>query len=73
MDYSGMSKHELESTLKRLQADLEDLEETITFNFSHSAAHIGGGQVRKDEEALGELKEKIAGIKAALSQSVLKN
>jgi len=66
MDYNSMSKIELETMLKRLQNNLEDLEETINFNFTYSAAHIGGSQVRKDEERLRKLKEEIERIKEIL-------
>jgi uncharacterized protein YktB (UPF0637 family) len=67
MDYNSMSKDELESALKRLQDNLEDLEETITFNFSHTSDHIGGKQVRKDEESLRKLKEEVEKIREILS------
>jgi tetrahydromethanopterin S-methyltransferase subunit G len=68
MNYDSMSKDELESTLKRLKSNLEDLEETITFNFSHTSDHIGGKQVRKDEGILRELKEEIEKVKKILSK-----
>jgi uncharacterized protein YktB (UPF0637 family) len=67
MDYNSMSKAELEAMLKRLQNNLEDLEETINFNFTYSSAHIGGNQVRKDEESLRKLKEEIERVKKILS------
>ncbi len=67
MDYSSMSRAELEMTLKRLKGNLEDLEETISFNLTYSAAHIGGGQVRRDEESLSELKKQICRIEERLS------
>jgi hypothetical protein len=70
MDYNSMSKDELESALKRMQSNLEDLEETIKFNFAYSAAHIGGKQVRKDEEILRELKEEIARVKEILLKTI---
>jgi hypothetical protein len=69
MDYSSLSKTELDLILKRLQSSFEDLEETINFNFAHSAAHIGGGQVRKDEESLIKLKEEICKVKKYLSKT----
>lgn len=69
MDYNSMSKAELELTLKRLKSNYEDLEETINFNFAYSAAHIDGGQVRRDEESLRELKEEIVKVKAFLSKT----
>ena len=61
-----MKKKDLESALRRLEADLEDLEETMSFNLSYTSAHIGGAQVRKDEEALDELRHEIARIQTLL-------
>jgi hypothetical protein len=58
----GMNRKELEAELQRLQHDLEDLEETIGFNLLNTSAHISGRQVRKDEESLSALRERIAGI-----------
>ena len=63
-----MKKKDLESALRRLEADLEDLEETMSFNLSYTSAHIGGAQVRKDEEALGELRQEIARIQTLLRE-----
>ncbi len=59
-------KTEIRETLNRLRAELEDLEETIAFNFMNTSAHIGGGQVRKDEEALKALREKISSLERRL-------
>jgi hypothetical protein len=61
-----MTREELASTLRCLQSDLEDLEETISFNLTYSSAHIGGGQVRKDEESLKEIRDKIAHVRQLL-------
>ncbi|MGE5299428.1 MAG: hypothetical protein ACM3MB_00500 [Acidobacteriota bacterium] len=61
-----MKKNDLESTLRRLEADLEDLEETMSFNLSYTSAHIGGAQFRKDEETLGELRQEIDRIRTLL-------
>jgi hypothetical protein len=67
-DYNSMSKAELESVLKRLKSNLEDLEETIRFNFAYSSAHISGGQVRKDEESLRKLEEEVGIVEELLSK-----
>jgi hypothetical protein len=66
MDYNLMSKAELETIVKRLKDNFEDLEETINFNFNYSSAHIGGNQVRKDEERLIKLKGEIIPSIAAI-------
>jgi len=63
-----MKKKDLESTLRRLEADLEDLEETMSFNLSYTSAHIGGAQFRKDEETLEELRQEIDRIRTLLKE-----
>lgn len=67
-DYTAMSKDELKSELRRLQDNLEDIEETMRFNFTHSSAHISGEQVKKDEISLIMLKNEIAALEMILSQ-----
>ena len=69
MDYSSMTREELELLLLRLQNDLEDLEETISFNLTHSSAHISGGQVKKDEESLAEIRDRIVHIQQLLEET----
>ena len=64
-----MNRAELEASLQRLQSDLEDLEETISFHLTYSSAHIGGGQVRKDEESLNEIRDKIAYVRQLLGKA----
>jgi hypothetical protein len=54
--------------VKRLKDNFEDLEETVRFNFTYSSAHIGGEQVKKDEESLRRLKEEISIIEQLLSK-----
>ena len=68
MDCNSVDAAALETLLARLQTEPEDLEETINFNFTYTSAHIGGREVRKDEERLGQVKEKIAMIKELLSK-----
>jgi DNA polymerase II large subunit len=68
-DYEVLGKSELESTLHRLKAELEDLEETTSFYFTHSAAHINGGEVLRDEETLAELKSDIVEIERLKERS----
>lgn len=68
-DYTLMNKNELQLELKRLRGNLEDLEETMQFNFTHSSAHISGEQVKKDDEILSMLKHEIAAIELLLSQT----
>lgn len=62
-----MSRAELEDLLLRLRRELEDLEETIYFNYRFTSAHIGGKQVRQDEETLRLHKDKIAGVETLLA------
>jgi len=63
-----MNKLELETELKKLKAELEDLEETISFNLMHTGAHIPGRHVREDEERLNALKEEITKIEQRLNE-----
>lgn len=67
-DYTVMNKNDLQLELKRLRDNLDDLEETIQFNLTHTSAHISGEKVKKDEESLGMLKHEIATIEQILSQ-----
>ena len=68
MDCNSVDTAALKTMLACLQTELEDLEETINFNFTYTSAHVGGREVRTDEERLGQLKEKIAMIKEVLSK-----
>jgi hypothetical protein len=66
-DHSLLSRTELEANLIRLKAELEDMEETVSFYFTHSAAHIKGGEAIRYEEDLRELKFEIAEIQRLLN------
>lgn len=66
-DYHSMTKAELETELKRLKDNLEDLEEMMSFSYSKSSAHISGGQVKQDEESLCELQEEVALVERLLA------
>ncbi len=57
----------LEAELKRLKEDLEDMEETLSFNLLHSSAHIPGRQTRQDAEYLEYLKKEVLRIEKILS------
>ena len=63
-----MQKTDLETQLKNLEADLEDLEETVRFNLSHTSAHIGGSQVKRDQEILEEMRQEIARLRTLLKE-----
>jgi len=68
-DHSSLNRLELESKLTRLKEELEDMEETTSFYFANSAAHINGGEVMRDEEVLTALKSDIAEIEGFLRSS----
>ncbi len=59
MDHDSMTVQELEAAIDNLKIDLEDIEEMVSFDYTFTAAHIGGHRVKKDEERIGKLKEKI--------------
>jgi hypothetical protein len=63
-----MSNDELAAELKRLNEELDDLEETASFHFSHTSAHIGGGAVAEHEEELKKLREKIVLVEGLLNR-----
>lgn len=66
-DYSSMGKVELEAELRRLQDDLEDLEETFQFHMRNTSDHISGRVVKKGEQELEKLGIEIENIKKVLS------
>ena len=67
-DYSSMHKVELEVELRRLQDDLEDLEETFQFHMRNTSAHISSRVVKKGEQELERLGTEIKKIKKLLSR-----
>ncbi len=66
MDYNSMSGTELESVLYHLERNLEDMEEIIVFDYNFTSSHIGGHQVKKDEERLVKLKDEISRVQRLL-------
>ncbi len=58
---------DLKAELRRLRSRFDDLEETITFNLTHTSAHIGSGEVRQDEETLNDLREEMAFLEQRLA------
>jgi len=66
-DYSSMNKVELEAELRRLQDDLEDLEETFQFHMRNTSDHISGRVVKKGELELEKLEVEVNKIKKLLS------
>ena len=68
MDCNSVDPVELEKLLVNLCVELEDMEEAVNFNFTYTSAHMGGREVRKDEETLRHLKERIVQINEALSK-----
>ena len=50
--------------------NLEDLEETLSFNFHYSSSHISGSQILKDKESLKEIREEIAVLEALLLEKM---
>jgi len=61
-----MSKEQLEGELARLKDNLEDLEETLSYYYSATQAHIPAGFIKQDEESLNDLKEEIAQVEELL-------
>lgn len=63
-----MDRAALENEIKRLRDELEDLEDTFTFNLTNTSAHLRSGLVAEHEDELNELREKIAGIEVLLEE-----
>ncbi len=63
-----MSRNELEARLKSLKNELEDLEDTFSFNLTHTSAHLSSGAVAEHEEEIQELRQEIARIEKLLSE-----
>jgi len=66
-EYHLFSRTELESVIVSLRAELEDLEETINYNFSNTCAHINGGEVLQDEETLEGLRVEIREVELLIT------
>jgi hypothetical protein len=66
-DYSSMNEVELEAELRRLQDDLEDMEETFQFHMRNTSDHISSRVVKKNEQELERLGTEINKIKKLLS------
>jgi hypothetical protein len=67
-DYSSMTKEELEKEHTRLKENLEDLEETLSYYYTATQAHIPGSFVKQDEAELNGLKENIAKVEELLAE-----
>ena len=65
-DYSQLNTDELKAEIRRLNGNLEDLEDTFTFNLTNTSAHLNAGVVAEAEEELGELRAEIAEIELIL-------
>lgn len=66
MELKDMSREALEARLKHLREELEDLEDTFTFNLTNTSAHLRSGVVAEHEDEIGELKHEIAQIEGLL-------
>jgi len=55
-----MDRNDMEKKLRKLREELEDLEDTFTFNITNTSAHLRSGVVAEHEDELNELKKEIA-------------
>ncbi len=65
-DYTAMSREELESELKRLKDEFEDMEATFEFNLMNTSAHLRTGIIEEHEQEIKELKDEIAKVEQLL-------
>lgn len=68
MEDAPRRREEVEAEILRLEGDLQDLEEAIQFEYTFTSAHIGGRQVKRDEEDLTRLRLRIAQLRALPGQ-----
>lgn len=67
-DYSTMTAAEVNAEIKRLKDELEDLEDTFTFNLTNTSAHLRSGIVAEHEEEIEELNREIATLRTHLDR-----
>lgn len=67
-DYSVMTAAEISVEIRRLKDELEDLEDTFTFNLTNTSAHLRSGIVAEHEDEISELTKKIAVLEAHLDK-----
>ncbi len=67
-EYLKKSVDELETMLKTLNSDLEEVEEERMFTLGQTGIHLPGATVRKYEAEVKSLKDKIENCKAAIEQ-----
>ena len=67
-EFLEKSVEELESTLKKLTVDLEEVEEERSFLLGQTGIHLPGATVKKYEAEVTHLKERIEEVKAAIEQ-----
>ena len=68
MDYTKMSKEELQKHLDKVRIDLEEAEEERLFVLSQTGLHVSGGTVKKYEAECNSLREKCSAIEEALKK-----
>lgn len=59
MELENMTTEELIAELKRLQNELEDLEDTFNFNMANTPDHHNEGMIREHEDEMDEYRQRI--------------
>lgn len=67
-EYVDKSVEELEKTLRKLNYDLEEVEEERMFLLGQTGIHLPGATVKKYEAEVNHLKGRIEDCKAAIEQ-----
>lgn len=67
-EYMQKSVEELETILKKLNEDLEEIEEERQFLLGQTGIHLPGATVKKYEAEMNHLKERIDSCKTAIAQ-----
>lgn len=67
-EYMQKSVEELEGILKKLNEDLEEVEEEREFLLGQTGIHLPGATVKKYEAEVNHLKERIQNCNTAINQ-----
>jgi len=68
VDFSQMTRQELEATRGSLESDLADYEEMASFHFANTSAHISAHEVTRERNRRQRLKDAIAEIDGLLME-----
>ena len=69
MDYSQMTRQELQAARGSLESDLADYEEMASFHFANTSVHISTHEVTRERNRRQRLEDAIADIDGLLAEA----